>query len=60
MNGIYETRRVLVTGGTGSFGHTVAERMLGLGVAQSPAADAFGMCGRLQTYRTDPMEEPHA
>jgi hypothetical protein len=29
-------------------------------VAQSPAADAFGMCGRLQTYRTDPMEEPHA
>ena len=29
-------------------------------VAQSPAADAFGMCGRLRTYRTDPLEEPHA
>jgi UDP-N-acetylglucosamine 4,6-dehydratase len=30
----YQSKRVLVTGGTGSFGHTVAERMLGLGVAE--------------------------
>lgn len=29
-------------------------------VAASSAADAFGMCGRLRTYRTDPMEETHA
>ena len=35
-------------------------------VAASPAADAFGMCGRLRTYRTDPAvrtdlaEETHA
>lgn len=30
------------------------------GVAASPAVDAFGMCGRLRTYRTNPVEETHA
>ena len=29
-------------------------------VAGSPAVDAFGMCGRLRRYRTDPQEETHA
>ena len=28
-------------------------------VARSPAADAFGMCGRLRTYRTEPARPPH-
>ena len=29
-------------------------------VAGSPAVDAFGMCGRLRRYPTDPQEETHA
>jgi hypothetical protein len=29
-------------------------------VAGSPAVDAFGMCGRLRRYSTDPTEETHA
>ena len=34
MTSSYEGKRILVTGGTGSFGHTVAEKLLSRGVEQ--------------------------
>lgn len=34
MNGSFDGARVLVTGGTGSFGHTVAEKLLAYGVSE--------------------------